>query len=98
MSADVAPPANRQDLTHSGIHTEQGKPLPLLTQESKLQGKPIEVRVKDDRKSEGHLVMRWIGVAGTTNITPSESRLISGRMCSDLVTENSRLVTLLLTI
>ena len=58
MPADVAPPANRQDLIHSGNHTEQGKPLPLLTQESKPQGKPIEVRVKDDRESEGHLVMR----------------------------------------
>ena len=30
-------------------------PLPLLTQESKPQGKPIEVKVKDVRKSKGHL-------------------------------------------
>ena len=36
--ADDAPPAERRDLTHSGTHTERGKPvlfLWLLAEESK---------------------------------------------------------------
>src|SRR5260370_22761231 len=31
--ADVAPPAERRDLTHSGTHTKHGKPVALPTRE-----------------------------------------------------------------
>jgi RNA-directed DNA polymerase len=41
--------------------------------EGKLQGEPIGVRVKEDGRSEGHLVMRWIGVASFDKITPRAS-------------------------
>ena len=42
--ADLAPPAERRDLTHSGTHTKRGKPvvLPtarLLQTEGELKGK-----------------------------------------------------------
>jgi hypothetical protein len=37
--------------------------------EGKLQGEPIGVRVKEDGRSEGHLGMRWIGVASFDKIS-----------------------------
>ncbi len=37
--ADVAPPAERRDLTHSGTHTKRGKPVVLPTRESLSDGK-----------------------------------------------------------
>ncbi len=37
-------------------------PCSLLEQESELQGEPKGVRVWESGASEGHLVMRWIGV------------------------------------
>jgi hypothetical protein len=35
-AADDAPPVKRRDLTHSGTHSEQGKPLPLQNSESQF--------------------------------------------------------------
>jgi hypothetical protein len=52
----------RQHLTYSGAHTERGKPVSVPMRESEPRGKPIQMQVWDDGKSECHLVMRWIGV------------------------------------
>ena len=44
-TADAAPPANRQDLTRSGIYAERGNPVIfLLLKESKPQGLPVGLR------------------------------------------------------
>jgi hypothetical protein len=62
LAADEVPPAERQDLTHSLVFTRNVvSPYPSRW-ESESQGEPIGVRVEDDGGSEGHLVMRWIGV------------------------------------
>jgi len=60
IAADTAPSAERQHLTHSGTHAERGKPIHLPMRESNSQEQPIDVWAWDNRKSEGHLVMRWI--------------------------------------
>jgi len=70
--ADVAPPAERQDLTHAGTGTERGKPVGLprsvrphkagRTRESEPQGTPKGLRVEDGGRSEGRSVMGRIGV------------------------------------
>ena len=39
------------------LHMQQGKPVFLPTGDSEPQGKPMEMRVKDDGKSECHAVM-----------------------------------------
>jgi hypothetical protein len=59
---DVVLPAKRQNLTYSGTHVERGKPIYLPIRESEPQGEPTVVWAWDSRKSEGHLVMRWIEV------------------------------------
>jgi hypothetical protein len=51
--------------------------LKNFNQESKPQGEPMGVRVKEDGKSEGRFVMKRIGVEGETNITPRASELTS---------------------
>jgi hypothetical protein len=37
--ADVEPPAERRDLTHSGTHTKRGKPVALPEASSFAEGK-----------------------------------------------------------
>ena len=49
--------------------------------ESKLQGKPIDVREWEDGRSERHPVMGWIGVEPTGDITLRESALTSIWSC-----------------
>jgi hypothetical protein len=72
--ADVAPPAERRDLTHSGTHAERGKPVVLPSEispasgeaeprESKPQGKPKGLRGWDDGESECRSVVERIEVA-----------------------------------
>ena len=84
-SADVAPPAERHDLTHPGTHTERGKPvvLPqevLSSRESRPQGEPMGLRVWEDGLSECRSVIDLIGVAllvfkrRPSNITPRSLR------------------------
>ena len=64
--ADVAPPAERRNLTCAGTCTERGKPVDLLvdtsTQESEPQGEPKGLRVGDGGRSECLPVMGRIGV------------------------------------
>ncbi len=70
--ADVAPPAERQDLTHAGTGTERGKPVglprsarpsrPVERGESEPQGTPKGLWVEDGGRSEGRSVMGRIGV------------------------------------
>ncbi len=65
--AVVAPPANRQDLTPSGICVELGKrrssPIRFYPGwESKPQGEPMELRVAEVGESECHPVIGWIEV------------------------------------
>ena len=65
--ADDAPPAERRNLTRSGINAERGKPDLLLNslkvEESRPQGKPTGGRVKDRGESQGPIVMIGIAVA-----------------------------------
>jgi len=64
--ADVAPPAERRNLTYAGTCTERGKPVGLpvdtSTRESLPQGKPMGLRVGDGGRSECLPVMGRIGV------------------------------------
>jgi len=66
LIADVAPPAERRNLTYAGACAERGKPvgLPVVTatRESEPQGEPTGLRVEDGGKSECLLVMRRIGI------------------------------------
>ena len=63
LNVDVAPPAKRQDLTHSGIYAERGKPVIFLfAKESKPRGKPTGWRVWETGKSEGRFAMKRIKV------------------------------------
>jgi hypothetical protein len=61
---DDEPPAERQDLTHTGTCTERGKPVvsPGLSRESEPQGTPKGLRVWDGGKSERLPVIGRIGV------------------------------------
>jgi len=77
-NADVEPPANRRDLTHSGTHTKRGKPL-VLPQgaslgESEPQGTPTGLRVKEDGKSEGRSVIKRIGVESLATLSHAKAR------------------------
>ena len=64
--ADVAPPAERRNLTYAGTCTERGKPvgLPMVTaiRESEPQGEPMGLWVEDGGRSECLPVMGRIGV------------------------------------
>jgi len=66
LITDVAPPAERRNLTYAGTCTERGKPVGLLvdtsTQESEPQGEPTGLRVRDGGGSEWLPVMGRIGV------------------------------------
>jgi hypothetical protein len=61
---DEEPPAERQDLTHTGTCTERGKPvgLPGVTRESEPQGTLMGLRVWDGGESECLSIMGRIGV------------------------------------
>jgi hypothetical protein len=60
LIADVAPPAERRNLTYAGTCTERGKPIGLpvdtATRESEPQGEPMDLRVGDGGRSECLLV------------------------------------------
>ena len=56
-----ASPAERQDLTQTGIQVKRGKPV-VSPRVERPQGQPMEQRVKDVGKSESHPVIGWIGV------------------------------------
>jgi len=60
--ADGEPPAKRQDLTHTGICTERGKPAGLPEREREPQGTRKGLRVEDGGRSESLPVMGRIGV------------------------------------
>jgi hypothetical protein len=64
--ADVAPPAERRNLTYAGTCTERGKPvgLPVVTAtwESEPQGELMGLRVEDGGRSECLSVIERIGV------------------------------------
>jgi hypothetical protein len=62
FDADVAPPAKRQSLIHSGTHAERGKPVSLPLRESESQDEPMEMQAWDSRKSECSTVMVEIEV------------------------------------
>jgi hypothetical protein len=60
---DDEPPAERQDLTHTGTCTERGKPVGLpAIRESEPQGTLMGLRVWDGGRSECLPVMGGIGV------------------------------------
>ena len=86
---DVVPPAERSDLTHNGTHAERGKPVFLpsfMAWESKPQGKPTEVRVKEDGESERRFVIERIRVAVHTPTSPYAK---AGRLPSGLSSRKS---------
>ena len=65
---------SRQHLTHPVIRAERGKPVQFLCprQVDPWWRRYNTEQVKEDKASEGHLVMRWIGVP---NLLYCESRL-----------------------
>ena len=69
----------RQHLTYSGTHAERGKPVTLPPRESEPQGEPMGSQVWDSRKSERHLVMRWIVSADTLRKQADFGVGLSGR-------------------
>ena len=75
----LRPPAERQGLTHPGTCVERGKPVVFPFGDSKLQGEPMGLRVKDRGGREGHPVMGWTGVEPPGDITPRESGQTSAR-------------------
>ena len=77
FDVDVAPPAKRQSLTHSGTHAERGKPVTLPIRESKPQGKPMGLQVGESRKSKCPTVMVGIEVEPSGNITSRASEQTS---------------------
>jgi len=66
-AADDAPPAQRHDLTRSGIDSEHGKPVVLPVRESEPQGKPMGLRVAGRGESERRPVIGRIGVATSSH-------------------------------
>lgn len=70
--AVVAPPANRRDLTHAGIQAERGKPV-CFPKGRQPQGEPMSVRAEEDGKSEGHFVMKWIGIEPTATLSHAQA-------------------------
>lgn len=76
--ADVAPPANRWDLTRTGMYTERGKPdvIPLGRGHRKMSS--MRQRVKERGKRKCLPVMGWIGVESQQDdIIPRESEQTS---------------------
>jgi hypothetical protein len=66
LTADIALPAERRNLTCAGTCTERGKPIGLpvvtATRESEPQGEPMGLWVEDGGKSECLPVVGGIGV------------------------------------
>src|SRR5437868_2401013 len=75
-AADVAPPAQRHDLTRSVASAERGKPVALPSGVGCSQERPTGLRVEEEGGSECRPVMDWIGVA--TSSHPKGGRLPSG--------------------
>ena len=71
--ADVAPPADRRDLTHSGIQAERGKPVCSPYWESKPQGEPMEHAGKGGWKKRRPFCNEMDRDCAKGNITPRES-------------------------
>ena len=61
-TADNAPPAERQNLTHTGTCTKRGKPPGLPVKESEPRGTLMGLWVWDGGESESLPVMGGIGV------------------------------------
>jgi hypothetical protein len=62
--ADGASPAKRRNLTHQNQVLTRNVVSPESSLwESKPQGVPMGLRVREGGKSEGQAVMAWIGVA-----------------------------------
>ena len=73
-AADDAPPAERHDLTRSGIDAEHGKPVALPPPgESEPQGVPTGLWAEDEGESECRPVIGRIGVEPSGDITPRET-------------------------
>ena len=60
--ADTAPPAERQNLTHTGTCTKRGKPTGLPVKESEPRGTLMGLRVWDGGESKSLPVTGGIGV------------------------------------
>ena len=91
--ADVAPPAERRDLTHSGTHAERGKPVVLsrgfvLLGESEPQGEPKGLRVSEDGKSECRSVVERIEVE-RSSIDATSPHAKAGRLPSGVLSRES---------
>ena len=56
---------------------EHDKPVYPPARASQPQGKPMDVRVEDVRKSESRPVMGWIGIEAQANIILSERKQTS---------------------
>src|SRR3990172_331176 len=72
--ADDAPPAERQNLTHTVTGTERGKPAGLPEWESEPQGTLMGLRVWDGGKSESLPVMGRTGVAPVVEVREPRRR------------------------
>jgi hypothetical protein len=67
----------RLDLTHLVTYAKHGKPVSLPIWVGRPQGLTMEVQVEDDGESKCQVVMIWIGVESSNNITPHESEQTS---------------------
>jgi hypothetical protein len=86
-TTDGAPPAERRNLTHSGICMERGKPAGLPKKESEPQGTLTDLRARDGGKSEGHAVTVWIGVEMQAASTSPHAQ--AGRLPNQVVQHKS---------
>jgi len=102
--ADDAPPADKRALTHSGTHTERGKPVALPheapsydevdVRESEPQGEPAELRVWEDGESECRSVIERIeverSITRATSPHAKAGRLPSGVSSRESLTNRLR--------
>jgi len=76
--ADIEPPAERRNLTHTGTCTERGKPVGLpavaTAWESEPQGEPMGLRVEDGGRSECLSVTGRIGVESLSHDCERDSQ------------------------
>ena len=99
--ADGEPPAERQDLTHTGTRPERGKPVGLPDiRESEPQGTLMGLRVWDGGESERLPVMGGIGVESVvkgreprrlaTSLPVKAGRLPPGRSSRENLTNHPK--------
>jgi hypothetical protein len=67
-TADVEPPAKRQDLTHTGTCTKRGKPISLPVKGSEPRGTLMDLWVGDGGESKSPPVIGGIGVAPVVEV------------------------------